>query len=254
MNMRKSSGAKTDPWCTPLTTGSWPDTSPSKVTCCILLLKKAETHFQVFPLIPQLLSFHSNFLWGTLSNALENSGIIKSVCMLECRLLSSSWLSVEKGERYLASNYRPVWPPCICCKRLEHIVVSNILKHLDLHNILVDCQHGFRAKRSCETQLLTLSHELLSNLHSSIQTDLIILDFSKAFDKVPHKKLLWKLTGRSFMNMRKSSGPKTDPWGTPLTTGSWPDTSPSKATCCILLLKKAETHFQVFPLYKSYSK
>ena len=39
----------------------------------------------------------------------------------------------------------------------------------------------------------SLSHELLSNLHSSIQTDLIILDFSKAFDKVPHKKLLWKL-------------------------------------------------------------
>jgi hypothetical protein len=62
-----------------------------------------------------------------------------------------------------------------------------------MHSILVDCQHGFRAKRSCETQLLTLRHELLSNLHSSIQTDLIILDFSKALDKVPHKKLLWKL-------------------------------------------------------------
>jgi hypothetical protein len=99
----------------------------------------------------------------------------------------------EKGERYLASNNRPVSPPRICCKRLEHIVVSNILKHLDLHNILVDCQHGFRAKRSCEIQLLTLSHELLSNLHSSIQTDLIIPEFSKAFDNVPHKKLLWKL-------------------------------------------------------------
>jgi hypothetical protein len=72
-------------------------------------------------------------------------------------------------------------------------VVSNILKHLDLHSILVDCQHGLRAKRSCETQLLTLSHELLSNLHSGIQNDLIILDFSKEFDKVPHKNLLWKL-------------------------------------------------------------
>ena len=99
----------------------------------------------------------------------------------------------KKGKKYLASNYRPVSLTCICYKLLKHIVVSNILKHLDLHNILVDCQHGFRAKRSCETQLLTLSHELLSNLHSSIQTDLIILDFSKAFDKVPHKKLLWKL-------------------------------------------------------------
>ena len=42
-----------------------------------------------------MLSFHSNFLWGTLSNALEKSSIIKSVWMLECRLLSSSWLSVS---------------------------------------------------------------------------------------------------------------------------------------------------------------
>jgi hypothetical protein len=64
-----------------------------------------------------------------------------------------------------------------------------MLKHLDQHNILVDCQHGFRLKRSCETQLLTLSHELLNNLHTGKQTDLIILDFSKAFDK----KLLRKL-------------------------------------------------------------
>jgi hypothetical protein len=55
-----------------------------------------------------------------------------------------------------------------------------------LHNILVDCQHGFRAKRSCETQLLTLSHELLSNLHSSIQTDLIILDFFWMKLHTPH--------------------------------------------------------------------
>jgi hypothetical protein len=49
------------------------------------------------------------------------------------------------------------------------------------------------SKRSCETQLLTLSHELLNNLHTGKQTDLIILDFSKAFDKVPHKKLFRKL-------------------------------------------------------------
>ena len=42
----------------------------------------------------------------------------------------------KKGEKFLASNYRPVSLTCICCKLLEHIVVSNILKHLDLHNIL----------------------------------------------------------------------------------------------------------------------
>ena len=61
----------------------------------------------------------------------------------------------KKGEKYLASNYRPVSLTCICCKILEPIVVTSILNHLDAHKILVDCQHGFGAKRSCETQLLT---------------------------------------------------------------------------------------------------
>ena len=99
----------------------------------------------------------------------------------------------KKGEIYLASNYRPVSLTCICCKVLEHIVVSNMVKHLEIHDILVDCQHGFRAKRSYETQLISLTHELINNLHSGIQNDLIILDFSEVFDKVSHKKLLCKL-------------------------------------------------------------
>jgi hypothetical protein len=99
----------------------------------------------------------------------------------------------KKGEKYLASNYRPVSLTCICCKVLEHIVVSNMMKHLEIHDILVDYQHGFRANRSCETQLISLTHELLNNLPSGIQNDLTILDSSKAFDKVPHKKLLCKL-------------------------------------------------------------
>jgi hypothetical protein len=46
----------------------------------------------------------------------------------------------KKGGKYLASNNRPISLTCICCKHLEHIVVSNILKHLDLHNIEVPCQ------------------------------------------------------------------------------------------------------------------
>jgi len=73
---------------------------------------------------------------------------------------------------------------------LEHIVVSNILKHLDKHNILVDCQHGFRAKRSCETRLLTLSQELLSNLHTGTQTYLVKLNVSKTFDKVLSQEII----------------------------------------------------------------
>jgi hypothetical protein len=71
--------------------------------------------------------------------------------------------------------------------------MSNMVKHLEIHDILVDCQHGFRAKRSCETQLISLTQEITNHLHYGIQNDLLILDFSKAFDKVSHKKLLFKL-------------------------------------------------------------
>jgi hypothetical protein len=99
----------------------------------------------------------------------------------------------KKGERYKASNYRPVSLVSLCCKVQEHIIVSSILKHLDAHQILTDCQHGFRARHGCETQLLTLAHELLSSLDVGCQHDLIILDFSKAFDRVPHERLLKKL-------------------------------------------------------------
>ena len=73
------------------------------------------------------------------------------------------------------------------------MTTSNVLKHLESHDILTDCQHGFRARRSCETQLLTLAQELLAGLDKKHQHDLIILDFSKAFDRVPHQRLMRKL-------------------------------------------------------------
>lgn len=99
----------------------------------------------------------------------------------------------KKGERFKASNYRPVSLTCICSKMLEHIIVSGMMAHFDRHHILVDCQHGFRTRRSCETQLLSLTQELHKQLEQKQQVDMIVLDFSKAFDKVPHHRLMRKL-------------------------------------------------------------
>ena len=99
----------------------------------------------------------------------------------------------KKGDKNLAENYRPVSLTCISCKLLEHIICSHIHKHLERHGILTPVQHGFRAMRSCETQLLVTLHDLLSLRDRKVQVDVAILDFSKAFDTVPHKRLLGKL-------------------------------------------------------------
>ena len=99
----------------------------------------------------------------------------------------------KKGERFKACNYRPVSLTCICSKMMEHIVVSQMMDHFDHHNILTDCQHGFRERRSCETQLINLTQELHQSLEDQEQVDMVVLDFSKAFDKVPHQRLMKKL-------------------------------------------------------------
>ena len=99
----------------------------------------------------------------------------------------------KKGNRSNPTNYRPVSLTSVCCKILERIVHTNILEHLNSLNILSKCQYGFRAKHSTELQLLHTVHDLVSNLNQKTQTDAILLDLSKAFDKVLHRYLLHKL-------------------------------------------------------------
>ena len=88
----------------------------------------------------------------------------------------------KKGQQYDPGNYRPVSLTCLCCKMLEHTMVSNVMKHVDKYSILSDCQHGFHARRSCKTQLVTLQHDLASTLDKGVGSDMVVLDFSKAFE------------------------------------------------------------------------
>ena len=98
----------------------------------------------------------------------------------------------KKGDRSKASNYRPVSLTCICSKIFEHIMHSNIISHLESNNVLSDHQHGFRKHRSCESQLINTIQDLSNSLNNSDQVDCVLLDFFKAFDKVPHQRLLRK--------------------------------------------------------------
>ena len=98
----------------------------------------------------------------------------------------------KKGSKSDASNYRPISLTSVLCKLCEHILHSTIITHLAKHKILSDAQHGFRKRRSCDTQILLALNDFSRGLEDKSQTDVIFLDFAKAFDKVSHQGLLEK--------------------------------------------------------------
>ena len=67
------------------------------------------------------------------------------------------------------------------------------MDHFENFNIFQDRQHGFRSKRSCETQLVDFVHQLGKNPEAGQQVDAFVMDFTEAFGKVPHNGLLFKL-------------------------------------------------------------
>ncbi len=99
----------------------------------------------------------------------------------------------KKGSKNLAVNYIPISQTRVSCKPFEHIITKHISNHLDGHNILSKFQHGFRYLHFCETQLMITIQDLMSHRDNNTQIDIAILDFSKAFNTVPHDSLLGKL-------------------------------------------------------------
>ena len=99
----------------------------------------------------------------------------------------------KKGSKADPLNYRPISLTCILCKVMEHIFLSNLWVHYKAHNIINPFQHGFQAALSCETQLIEAAEDWARSIEAKKQVDLALLDFSKAFDKVPHQRLLAKL-------------------------------------------------------------
>ena len=106
----------------------------------------------------------------------------------------------KKGNRNSAENYRPVSLTSQICKIFESIIRDSIMHHLESNNMINDSQHGFRKGRSCLTNLLTFLDKVTGCIDTGKSVDVIFLDFAKAFDKVPHRRLLIKLKSHGITN------------------------------------------------------
>ena len=99
----------------------------------------------------------------------------------------------KSGSKSSPGNYRPVSLTCIVCKIMESIIKDKIVHHLTTNELVLASQHGFMSSKSCQTNLLEYLDVLTKLVDAGHNVDVIYLDFAKAFDKVPHQRLLKKL-------------------------------------------------------------
>ena len=99
----------------------------------------------------------------------------------------------KKGNKNEASNYRPVSLTFVICKILESIIKDPVVEHLEQQGFYMGCEHGFVKGHSTLTNLLETFESCTRILEEGFGVDAIYLDYRKAFDTVPHLKLLYKL-------------------------------------------------------------
>ena len=113
--------------------------------------------------------------------------------------IPSAWKEAEvrpifkKGSKTVPGNYRPVSLTSVVCKIFEKFIKTELLNHLISKDLLSIHQYGFCIGRSCVTQLLNTMNDWFSQLDKNTPVDAVYLDFRKAFDTVPHTRLINKL-------------------------------------------------------------
>ena len=99
----------------------------------------------------------------------------------------------KKNDKQIISNYRPISLLPILAKVFEKIIFQNLYAYLNANNLITKNQSGFRPYDSCTNQLLSLVHEIHQSLDCGLEVRSVYLDMSKAFDKVWHDGLIFKL-------------------------------------------------------------
>ena len=118
---------------------------------------------------------------------------------LRTKILPNEWKHAivtaiyKKGQKTLASNYRPVSLTPILCKVMEGFIRDAIHEHMTVNNVYSDKQFGFINARSTTLQMLHVL-DIWTKIFDQVGTlDVVYWDFMKAFDQVPHERLLYKI-------------------------------------------------------------
>ena len=101
----------------------------------------------------------------------------------------------KSGDKTNPENYRPISLTSVPCKLMERVVRDTIMDHMEQNNLFSPYQHGFIPGKSCITQLLEILEEITDALDQGYDIDIIYVDYTKAFDKIQHNRLLKKLWG-----------------------------------------------------------
>jgi len=130
--------------------------------------------------------------------------IASPIALIFCKSLDNSqvprhWRTAnvsplfKKCGKHQVDNYRPVSLTSQVCKIVEAIIRNKTVCHLDKNNLIRNSQHGFRKGYSCASNLLVFLESVTASIDAKQNVDTIYLDLAKAFDEVPHNRLIQKL-------------------------------------------------------------
>ena len=99
----------------------------------------------------------------------------------------------KKSDKQILKNYRPVSLLPICGKVFQRLIYNSLFEYFIENDLISANQSGFKPGDSCTNQLISITHEIYQSFDDGFEVRGVFLDISKAFDKVWHNGLIYKL-------------------------------------------------------------